>query len=156
MTRVEYDNTVRDLLGDTRRLAGDFPEDGRPVRGFANDANARCGLRRAWSTATCKAAEKLAAAAVANLPMLLAGATRRATASTCLDQFLDGFGKRAWRRPLTAREKAEPDRRLHRGAQGQGLRRGHRGGHEVMLMAPQFLYRYEQGVARRRHRPTRS
>src|SRR5437867_1332963 len=42
LTRVEYTNTVRDLFGPM--IAGtsvDLPDDGRPVRAYANDTTGR-------------------------------------------------------------------------------------------------------------------
>ena len=38
MTRLEYDNTVRDLLGDTTRPAQVFPPDEQGPVGFDNNA----------------------------------------------------------------------------------------------------------------------
>ena len=146
MTRVEYDNTVRDLLGDTRKLANDFPEDGRPVRGFANDAYAR-SASDLHVDAYSKAAEKLAASAVMNLPMLLGGCDpARDGEPACLNRFFDGFGKRAWRRPLTAPEKQNLTAAFN-DAKAKGFPSGLSAVIEVMLISPQFLYRYEQGVA---------
>src|SRR5687767_13561658 len=41
LTRVEYGNTIKDLMGGMASIAMDFPEDGRPTHGFANDTTAR-------------------------------------------------------------------------------------------------------------------
>ncbi len=69
LTRTEYGNTVRDLFGNPPNVLGDLPEDGRPARGYANDAYAR-SASDAMVAGFMKAAEKLAAAAVADVPKL--------------------------------------------------------------------------------------
>jgi hypothetical protein len=144
MTRVEYDNTVMDLLGDMNHVSADFPPEGRPSSGFNNDVNARAAsdlLVNGYFTA----AEKLATDAVAQLSKFLPCDPASASEAACVDQFLDGFGKRAWRRPLTQVEKDNL-----KGAFTEGRTKTFADGvqavMQVMLMAPQFLYRYEQGA----------
>src|SRR4029453_1874676 len=70
LTKTEYTNTVRDLLGDATPVLGDLQEDARPVRGFANAAISR-SASDSIVAGFMKAAEKLAAGAAANLGRLV-------------------------------------------------------------------------------------
>src|SRR4051794_12536783 len=84
-TRIEYDNTVRDLLGDMARgVAAVLPDDPRPIRGYANDAIGRAASDELVAKLS-DAADKLATSAVAQLPSLLAGCDpARDGETTCL------------------------------------------------------------------------
>jgi hypothetical protein len=147
MTRVEYDNTVRDLLGDTRGLAlAELPEDTRPVRGFNNDTPSRAASDQLVGKYLV-VAEKLATDAVGQkLSTLLGGCDPvKDGESACLTRFLDGFARRAWRRPLTADEKSNLTRAFNDG-KTRGFAAGLQSVLEVMLISPQFLYRYELGT----------
>jgi hypothetical protein len=143
LTRSEYDNTVRDLLGDTRRLGHGFPGE-EITLGFSNNAETR-SVSDALVESYMAAAEQLAKDAVAKLSTLLPCDPAKSGEATCVDTFLDTFGKRAFRRPLTAPEKEN----LHaafNSRRSTGFADGISAVIELMLMSPQFLYRYEQGV----------
>jgi hypothetical protein len=147
LTRNEYDNTVRDLLGDTRRPARSFPGE-ETTLGFHNNAESR-SVSDVLVEGYLAAAEQLAADAVANLGALLPCDPARAGEAACVDALLDGFGKRAWRRPLTAPEKDNLRAAFATGkttGSGKGFADGASAVIQVMLLSPQFLYRHEQGV----------
>ena len=106
LSRIEYDNTLADLLGDnTRPGFASLPEDVNDP--FDNDFSTQ-----QVSGALIAAAETLAAGASARL---LADTTRRnallgctpsgAGDTACLTQFVRAFG-RAFRRPLTDEDVA--------------------------------------------------
>jgi hypothetical protein len=143
MTRTEYDNTVRDLLGDTRRLAAGFPGE-ESTLGFHNNAETR-SVSDVLVEGYLGAAEKLAAEAVTHLDRLLPCDPARAGEGACLEMFLDSFGKRAWRRPISG-----PERENLRAAFTMGRASGFADGIsaviQLMLLSPQFLYRTERGV----------
>jgi hypothetical protein len=143
LTRAEYDNTVRDLLGDRTRPGHDFPVEERAL-GFDNGAETR-SVSNLLADRYFGAADALAAAAVSKLPTLLACDPARDGEPTCLDRFLDGFGKRAWRRPLEAAEKDNLRRAFTEG-RASSFADGIKAVVQVMLLAPQFLYRVERGV----------
>lgn len=140
LTRREYNNTVRDLLGDTTR----------PADGFADDHDRNFAFRRAGLVATHDAellrlsAETLAQAAVKNLDRLLpcqpAGGEE-----ACAQQFIASFGLRAFRRPPSEVETARLTA-LYREARGT-LQLGFDDAIglliEGMLQAPAFLYHWE-------------
>ena len=101
-----------------------------------------------------EAADQLAAAAATRLPGLLpcpTVPTDSAGQAACAQQFIQKFGRRAFRRPLSADEvadlKAVYD--AHRGRGDQpGLPRGHPGASwRRCWSSPSFLYRNELGSA---------
>jgi hypothetical protein len=141
LTRVEYNNTVRDLLGDRTAPADRFPPD-EVSGGFSNNA-AVLGVSPLLAEKYQEAAEALAAAAVKDLPALVGCDFAGAAEEGCARQFVQRFGRRAYRRPLAA---AETDRLM-------GLYQGGRAGGSfaegievvlgAVLQAPAFLYRIE-------------
>ncbi len=100
---VEYDNTVRDLLGDTSHPSAAFPPDDGAY-GFTNIADALTIsplLFEQYDTA----AEKLAAEAIAN-PRIMLCDPAASSAEACTSAILAPFLARAWRRPVGAEEVA--------------------------------------------------
>ena len=105
LSRIEYDNTLADLLGDNSRAGfASLPEDVNDP--FDNDFSTQV-----VSGALIGSAETLAAGAAARL---LADTTKRDTLvgctpsgagdQACLESFVRAFGRRAFRRPLTEDE----------------------------------------------------
>lgn len=141
LTRFEYDNTVRDLLGDTTRPAAAFPADDVGAVGFATAIN----TSELMVTTALEIAEKLATSAVAKLDTLVPCAS--AANEACASEFVSSFGRRAFRRPLTAEERTVLVA-VYSNARTQ-LGYDFKGGIRVvlttMLQAPQFLYRWELG-----------
>jgi hypothetical protein len=145
LTRVEYVNTVRDLFGGMAPVTLDaLPEDGRPPRGFANDTTARSASDLLVDK-FFQAADKISTAAMSQMSTLLGGCDPASKGDACLQSFLDDFGKRAWRRPLTMIEKQNLTDAFNANKQ-KGFADGLTAVLQVMLMSPQFLYRYEQGL----------
>ncbi len=97
LTRDEYNNTVRDLLGDATAPARTFIEDGA-VDFFESNVNSP--VTSAIATDYQNAAEKLAMAARLQAPLLPCTTQDDA----CARQFVTSFGKKAFRRPMTDRE----------------------------------------------------
>jgi hypothetical protein len=147
LSRTEYDNTVRDLLGDATRPARQFEPD-TLAEGFTNNAdtqNVGTSLAQQYLTA----AEALSVAATKNLSALM-GCDPTSTAATggdaCVRGFLTRFGQRAWRRPLQPAEldalaavyaKARADFDVPTSVQTVL---------QVFLTSPNFLYRVELGA----------
>ncbi len=146
LTAFEYDNTLRDLLLDETRASNLLlPEDLRTP--FDNDYTLQVP-----STALIEAADLLAADAASRL---LADAQKRDTVvgctptgaddASCFASFVSSFGRRAFRRPLTA-EELEGLTAL----QGEAIEAGdfYLGVESVIrtvLQSPSFLYRVELG-----------
>lgn len=136
LTRREYQNTVRDLLGvevDTALL----PVEPR-VHGFDNNAQAAVVTSRhldAYLTVAEDAVER-------------ALTTRRAeligcdpAAPACARQFVERLGERTFRRPLTEEELTS----YLAAFTGQAFDDGVRIATAGMMIAPAFLYRSEVG-----------
>src|SRR4029079_1640278 len=86
LTRTEYNNTVRDLLGDTTAPAAQFtPEE--VGLGFTNNAEVQT-VSDLLAEQFESAAAKLAAAATQNLPKLLSCMPSPTTEDACVRTFL--------------------------------------------------------------------
>jgi hypothetical protein len=146
LTRAQYDNTVRDLLGLTGTPAAGFGID-EQEGGF--NANSRAPLKELQIEKYQQAAEDLAAKAVANLARLTSCAPPARTDTACVDELLATFGKRAYRRPLTA-EEIDRYRQLYQAAKTSGadFAAGVSLLVSTMLQSPHFLYRPELGEGR--------
>jgi hypothetical protein len=155
LNRVEYDNTVRDLLGVEGHPSNEFgfPDDNY-IEGFDNNAQAL--------TASPLLLEKYQTAAEAIVTRALdpaaANAARRARivicdpaktgAMACVQQILTGFATRAFRRPVTASEIAPYAALLSTAsAAGDGFEQAIAVALRAMLLSPKFLFRVEHNPA---------
>jgi len=153
LSQLEYLNTVRDLLKDTSQTAADVPAES-PIGNFdtfpfpvpdvvgATDANAYASL-----------ASTLATNAVANIGNVLTctpTAGNAASASACLTTFLNTFGLKAYRRPLTTTEVAAFQALYTTGTTTLSLDFNGAIGLiiEEMLQSPGFLYHWEEGPSK--------
>jgi hypothetical protein len=143
LTRTQYDNTVRDLLGVAGDPAGDFGVD-EEDSGFAS--NDRAPLTDLQLEKYAQAADTIASNAVANLANLLQCAPGTAD-DACADTFIQGFGKRALRRPLTPAELTKYRALFASGKAGGDLSSGISLVISAFLQSPYFLYRVELGDA---------
>lgn len=143
LTRLEYNNTVRDLLGDGSRPADAFPPDEKSL-GFDNNAGA-LQVSPTLAEGLMTAAESVATRAVGNLGRLLPCAP--AGDDACARSFIGTFGRRAFRRPLTADESARFWRVFMVGKAGGGFSDGIRLVIQTALQSLDFLYRVEVGGA---------
>jgi hypothetical protein len=142
LTRIEYNNTVRDLLGDTSRPADVFPPDPDGESGFLMGGS----VSNVDAERLGDAAEAVARRAAAKLEVLLPCATT--SADSCAQQFVTSFGKRAYRRPL---DTAEVDDlmglyRRFRTELGRDFRDSVRLLMQTMLQSPRFLYHWQVGT----------
>ncbi len=146
LTRVEYDNTVRDLVGDTTGLGSNFVADG-VLGGFENNADQPATTLVA--TQYSEAAQQIAAAAVKNMSRLSTCDTAKAGEAECAQQFVRQFGKRAYRRPLSGTEATRFDALYAglRGQQGLDYTTSISAVVEAMLQSPNFVYHVEKGVS---------
>lgn len=149
LTNEEYNNTVRDLLGDTSRPADVFPPD-ETVGGFEN--NTVAPITQAGVERYMEAAEALAARAVTRLDTL-APCPAGSPPASCARHFIDTFGRRAYRRPLSEGEReglfalfAEKENRA-------GFARAVELVITAILESPSFLYRAEPADGGTKTRP---
>jgi len=144
LDRREYNNTVRDLLGDTSRPADRFPSDRDSEFTFTH-----AGLVSSQDYSTIQdAAEAVAAAAEKNVNTL--APCPAPPEDACARNFAVSFGLRAYRRPLVDRE-IESLVQVYREARMAPVSLTHAGGIRLMIQAilqsPGFLYHWEGGPA---------
>ena len=141
LTAEQYRNTVRDLLNmpEAKTLipVGSLPSDGSLGDRFTSNINTQ--IQGIDADKFADAADQLATKAVANLGTLVPCAPASGNAE-CAQKFIEGFGKRAFRRPLTS---AEVDRYKTVYAAGGDFTNGIRLVLQTFLQSPKFLYLVE-------------
>jgi hypothetical protein len=139
LTREQYANTVRDLLGFHDGVAADLPVD-EGAGGFYSNAIAPVTELQLEKYRT--AAEHLALQAVKNLPALVPCDAADGEAA-CAARFVERFGRRAYRRPLTPAEQQRYLALYTEGRSHSDFAGGVRLVLETMLQSIHFLYRFE-------------
>jgi hypothetical protein len=147
LSRIEYDNTLADLLGDGSRSGfASLPEDVNDP--FDNDFSTQL-----VSGALIASAETLAAGAA--MRILADTAKRNALVGctpsgpgdqACLESFVRGFGRRAFRRPLTDEEVTGYLGLSAFGVEANDFYVGVELVLRALLQDPSFLYRVEIGT----------
>jgi hypothetical protein len=144
LTQSQYDNVVRDLLGDTSQPAHTFPTD-TTVGEFSNNATTLV-VSPLLAQAYEAAAEALSGVAITD-PKLLPCSPTVVGEDACARAFIATFGKRAFRRPLS---KAESDMLFQLytdNRMGADFNNGIRAIIELALQSAPFLYQVEAGDA---------
>ena len=141
LTRLQYDNTVRDLLGDDTAPAESFPPE-NTMLGFSNNADAhRASLL--LSERHLASAEGIASRAVARGLDGLLPCDAGDRSESCADRFITQFGYRAYRRPLFEDERTPLLELFRSGSSQWGFDKGIELVLQAFLQAPQLLYRTE-------------
>lgn len=148
LTVPQYQNSVRDLFGDTMTVATTFEQD-TPLSGFASIGAARVGLSSAlteqFEVASLEVAKKVLTGA--NRATLVGCMPTAATDDACTRAFVQKVGRRVWRRPLTDEETT---RYFGVAKNAQTVLNNFFGGLEYglagLLQSPYFLYRQEIGT----------
>ena len=146
LTHSQYDNTVRDLLGDYSRPASHFPPEDY-VDGFKNQLRYQ-SLPPLLVDAYSTSAEKLALNAfrAGDVNGLIPCKPSGANDTACRDQFVRRFGLRAFRRPLQDDEFKRYTAAFSVQAKSSGkFLEGARMIVEAMLQSPDFLFHLEGG-----------
>jgi hypothetical protein len=146
LTHSQYDNTVRDLLGDYSRPALHFPTEDY-VDGFKNQAQYQ-GMPPLLVEAYSSSAEKLALNAfrAGDINHLVPCKAVNATDIKCRNLFVRSFGLRAFRRPLREVEFKRYAAAFSAQASLSGkFLEGARTVVEAMLQSPNFLFHLEAG-----------
>ena len=137
LTRREYQNTVNDLLGLSKDLFSSIPPENF-LDGFDNYISENM-VSAPRAEAFHDRAKELAAEAVKNSWSKIVPCNTQDNA--CATKFVQTFGKKAYRRPLTSAEQSE-----YMGVFGKN---GFKDAVEItvarMLVSPAFLYRSELG-----------
>lgn len=142
LTRFQYANSVKYLLGVDSTPANDLPVDEISEAGFNDDAQILT-VSSLHAEKYVLVSETLAKAAVQNLSTLTNCDTKAKSEDACAMEFAKKFGRRAFRRPTTS-----DDEKLLMAAYTAGKTDGsYSEGIEVMvraaLQSPDFLYRLE-------------
>ena len=147
LTRREYLNTVRDLLGDTSLVPDGLPsEDEDPASAFAFHTTGTVATLDA--TLYRDAAEALAKAALPRMNTLLpcaASATSAAAETACLNTFMTTWAVKMYRRPLAAPDVTRLTDIFTTGRTTLALNFSAAMAFlvEVVLQSPEFLYHWE-------------
>jgi len=140
LTRFQYNNIVRDLLGDTTQPAQAFPPenevDGYRTLAAANQANPL--LVESYLTA----AETVAASAAQSRLATVAPCEAGLDPARCGHDFVTSFGRRAFRRELTPAELG-PLSALFDSGNTVSYAKGVELVIQTVLQSPQFLYRVD-------------
>lgn len=143
LTRTEYANTIRDLVGVTDSPSVGFTPDAKAL-GFDNIAAAQ-NVSQLLAEQLEDGAVSLAAVLVQDVAKTLACDPVAMGEDVCIKKFIPEFGLRAYRRPLTPAETT----RLNTFFGTQKTKYGFAPALElllqVMLQSPHFLYRFEFG-----------
>ncbi|MEO8052770.1 MAG: DUF1592 domain-containing protein, partial [Acidobacteriota bacterium] len=146
LTHSQYDNTVRDLLGDYSHPALHFPPEDY-VDGFKNQTRYQ-GMPPLLVDAYSTSAEKLALNAfrAGDINGLIPCRASGPGDVKCRDQFIRAFGTRAFRRPLREEEFKRYAAAFSAQATANGkFLDGARMVVEAMLQSPNFLFHLESG-----------
>jgi hypothetical protein len=149
LTHSQYNNTVRDLLGDYSRPADKFPPEDF-VNGFKNQVRTQ-GMPPLLAEAYSAAAEKLALNAfrAGDVNGLVPCKPSSGRDTKCRDQFVQAFGLRAFRRPLSDVEVRRYGTLFSAQAAKMGqFLDGARVVVEAMLQSPKFLFHAENNGGR--------
>lgn len=143
LNRLEYNNTVRDLLGVTTKPADKFPADGGGGGGFDNNADTLFVPPILMERYLEAADEVLKEAAPEKLFIVRPDKKRKPEFAARL--IIERLGSRAFRRPL---EKPEIDRlmSLYQGAakRGANFENAVKLAMKAVLVSPHFLFRIEK------------
>jgi hypothetical protein len=143
LTRVEYNNTVRELLNDNSNPALQFEPD-TLADGFTNNADTQ-NVGTTLAAEYLAAAEALSVTATKDLPTLL-GCNPALAETACLRSFIQQFGQRAWRRPLAPQEIDHVASVYATGRMTFDIPTSTQMVLQTFLLSPYFLYRVELGV----------
>ncbi len=145
INRTEYNNSVRDLFGIKSAPADAWPAEGI-TSGFDNDISGQ-GATANLVDQMMRSAEQVADEAVLHLDVLLpCSAQSGGEAVACGTKFVEAYGHRAYRRPLTQDDRDRLGKALAWGIARGGLKTGVRLVIMTLLQSPHFLYRPEIGA----------
>ncbi len=146
LNNLEFNNTVRDLLGDTTEPASKFPPDTGGAN-FDNNADV-LGMNPLLFEGLESATDTLANAAVASgspaLAKIITCDPTKAGESACATTVMTAFARRAWRRPPTSEEISRLTAFVTLAKNnGDGFNQGIALAIKAALLSPNFMFRPE-------------
>jgi hypothetical protein len=146
LTHQQFKNTIVDTFGFAVPVLDQFPAESR-LDGYANAAE-RLGLSSVLFEYYSQAAQAVAAQVVSRsgefIKCPLAELGRGGSA--CLTEFLDTFGRKAWRRPLNDEDRTRLTK-LYQAAAAGGPELGLATVVQGLVLSANFLFRTELGAA---------
>ena len=143
----EYDRSLKELLYLPVGESVNFPAEQSSLGPYVGYAELRVGERLLAELE--RSATSLAERVVGSAEAFAAVVGCQPSAAGCRDQFIDDFGTRAFRRPLSDSEQARYRAIFARGAElvasGDAFRDGVQLTLQAMLQSPKLLYRIEAG-----------
>ncbi|TKD09475.1 DUF1592 domain-containing protein [Polyangium fumosum] len=143
LTRHEYDATISELFGIESQWGASFVPD-IVIGGFDNNEDA-LRVSPLFADQVRRAAEEIATLALTNPSSILPCDPVAAGPEACAKTFVDTFGKRAFRRPLSAEDAKRYVTLYQTIADKEGFNEGIEAVITAMLQSPHFLYRTEIG-----------
>lgn len=146
LTHEEYDNSVRDLLGDTTGPAKDFATD-TLVGLFDNTASTQT-VPELLADQYLDSAVTLAGG-ISDVKMVTGGCDPAASGTTgtnCVKTFITKFGRRAFRRPLEADEVTRLTTVFSTAKSAEDATTGVKAVVSAVLSSPNFLFKPEFGA----------
>ena len=151
LSNAEYRNTIADLLGNSpasesliATATRSFPSETESL-GFRNNAD-YLGVSTLAAQGYLDAAEQFLDS-IANNPDFLACKPAAGAELDCARTFIENFGKRAFRRPLSADESTQYAALFAKSLQAYDFDSAVRATALAFLQSPKFLYRVEFGAA---------
>jgi hypothetical protein len=151
LTRTQYDNSIKDLLGVDLGLSQHFSDD-ELAGPFAS--NYFTPISESQYSQYASAAASAAFKTVERLAQIIpcaSGALTGGDEASCASQFIRQFGRRAYRRPLTDEEVKSYDALFKMGRSNGDFANGITLVTEGMLESPHFLYLIEGPGALTQH-----
>ncbi|MEI9952039.1 MAG: DUF1592 domain-containing protein [Pseudomonadota bacterium] len=151
MSNAEYRNTLADLLGDSpatdsliAAATRSFPSETESL-GFRNNAD-YLGVSTLAAQGYMDAAEQFLDSIATNEAFLSCTPSAGAEMD-CARTFIENFGKRVFRRPLSAEESTQYAALFEKSLQAYDFQSAVRATAFAFLQSPKFLYRVEFGAA---------
>lgn len=152
LTRYEYNNTARDLLGDTTAPANAFPSEVLG-NGFGNDAASQ-PVGSELADQYIKVSESIAAglttpdriAALGECAAQVTATTDASTETACVKIIAESFTPKVWRRPLQAGEADSLVALFVAIRQSSDFKSSLASMVEAILQSPEFIYKPEFGA----------
>jgi hypothetical protein len=139
LTREQYDNAVRDLLGVEGHPSLSLSADEKLAAFFSNSVSP---VTRLSVEQYADAAEEVALRAVDSGLDTFPGCSDGSQHAACADSFIQSFGRRVFRRPLAA-DEAQRYRGLFAGHQARGYAQAIRVVLQTLLQSANFVYHLE-------------
>ena len=144
LTQTQLRNTLEDVFGFTGTAVDSLPAESR-LEGFANSSG-RLGVPPLLMDRYNTISDEIASEAIRRSASLLRCPLAELGRRSCLNDFLTGFGRRLWRRPLSEAETTRLQAVYSAAAEATDPENGFRSLIKALLLSPHFLFRSELGT----------